>query len=78
MIGGPIIDATHAYKPVIIIGNAVIILGTLWLTLTLEFMHKNMYLICSIAGIVGLGAAGIPAILEVTVFSFKLTLQQLI
>lgn len=80
-LGGPIVDRTHAYKPFMVsafidgtnrhglqVGSLTfILLGCLVFTLTLQFAKHNLWLLSIIIGFVGLGAAGIPAILEATV-----------
>eukprot|EP01114_Cavostelium_apophysatum_P012628 TRINITY_DN2875_c0_g1_i1.p1 TRINITY_DN2875_c0_g1~~TRINITY_DN2875_c0_g1_i1.p1 ORF type:complete len:474 (-),score=92.37 TRINITY_DN2875_c0_g1_i1:38-1459(-) len=67
MLSGPILDYTHAYKPFIMANLGLLTAGIVWFTLTLEFAKHHLILLCVIIAFIGLGAAGVPAILEATV-----------
>jgi MFS family permease len=67
IIGGPIIDRTRAYKGFILITLSLATIGTTIFTLVLSYAQKNMVALSIIIAFVGLGAAGVPAILEATI-----------
>jgi len=67
VMGGIFIDKTHAYKLFMVGTLSFATIGIVWFTLTLIFVPKNMVLLCVIIAFIGLGASGVPAILEATI-----------
>eukprot|EP01117_Protostelium_nocturnum_P014111 TRINITY_DN5327_c0_g1_i2.p1 TRINITY_DN5327_c0_g1~~TRINITY_DN5327_c0_g1_i2.p1 ORF type:complete len:522 (-),score=94.68 TRINITY_DN5327_c0_g1_i2:70-1635(-) len=66
ILGGPIVDKTHAFKSVILTGLCLITSSLLAFTFALEFQHE-MWILYIIVCVAGLGIVAMPAILEAAV-----------